>query len=112
MCKLIFYIRVYTRLKLHQQPTLVLDKRNSGSQFITYNSYEQRSLKLPAITTLTYACWAYSKHLPQKDLLPVFSACEAVVKCRPFFHHCVVIFVWSSGILECMLFTFENRVPR
>jgi len=28
-------------------------------------------------------------------------------------HHCVVIFVWSSGIIECtcMLFTFENGVP-
>ena len=28
-------------------------------------------------------------------------------------HHCVVIFFWSSGIMECtcMLFTFENRVP-
>ena len=30
-------------------------------------------------------------------------------------HHCVVIFFWSSGIMECtctcMLFTFENGVP-
>ena len=28
------------------------------------------------------------------------------------FHHCVVIFFWSSGIMECtcMLFTFENGV--
>jgi len=29
-----------------------------------------------------------------------------------FFDHCVVIFFWSSGIMECtcMLFTFENGV--
>ena len=26
-------------------------------------------------------------------------------------HHCVVIFFWSSGIMDCMLFTFENKVP-
>jgi len=43
----------------------------------------------------------------------VFSACVAAVKCRPVLHHCVVIFFWSSGIMECtcMLFTFENGVP-
>ena len=31
---------------------------------------------------------------------------------RPVLHHCVVIFFWSSGIMECtcMLFTFENGV--
>ena len=42
----------------------------------------------------------------------VFSACVAAVKSRPVLHHCVVIFVWSSGIMECtrMLFTFENGV--
>jgi len=34
------------------------------------------------------------------------SACTADVKCRPLLHHCVVIFVWSSGIMDCMLFTF------
>ena len=34
-------------------------------------------------------------------------------KSRPVLHHCVVIFSWSSGIMECscMLFTFENGVP-
>ena len=34
------------------------------------------------------------------------------VKSRPVLHHCVVIFVWSSGIIECtcMLFTFINGV--
>jgi len=28
-------------------------------------------------------------------------------------HHCVVVFFWSSGIMECtcMLFTFDNGVP-
>jgi len=42
----------------------------------------------------------------------VFSACVAAVKSRPVLHHCVVIFFWSSGIMECtcMLFTFENGV--
>jgi len=26
----------------------------------------------------------------------------AAVKCRPVLHHCVVIFFWSSGIIDCM----------
>jgi len=36
----------------------------------------------------------------------------AAVKSRPVLHHCVVIFFWSSGTMECtcMLFTFENGV--
>jgi len=34
-----------------------------------------------------------------------------VVKCRPVIHHCAVLFFWSSGVMDCMLFTFENRVP-
>ena len=29
-------------------------------------------------------------------------------KCRLVLHHCVVIFFWSSGIMDCMLFTFEE----
>ena len=35
------------------------------------------------------------------------------LKSRPVLHHCVVIFVWSSGIMgcTCMLFMFENGVP-
>jgi len=38
---------------------------------------------------------------------------KAAVKCRLVLHHCVVIFFWSPGIMECtcMLFTFENGVP-
>ena len=40
----------------------------------------------------------------------VFSACVAAVKCRRVLHRCVVIFFWSSGIMDCMWFTFENRV--
>jgi len=39
----------------------------------------------------------------------VLSACVAAVKCRPVLHHCVVIFFWSSGTIDC-LFTFENGV--
>ena len=36
----------------------------------------------------------------------------AAAKSRPVLHHCVVIFFWPSGIMECtcMLFTFENGV--
>ena len=29
---------------------------------------------------------------------------------RTVLHHCEVIFFWSSGIMECVLITFENRV--
>jgi len=41
------------------------------------------------------------------------SICVAAAKSRPVLHHCVVIFFWPSGIMECtcMLFTFENGVP-
>ena len=50
-------------------------------------------------------------HLPSQHLI-LFSACVAAVKSRPVLHHCVVIFFWTSGILECtcMLVTFENGV--
>jgi len=39
--------------------------------------------------------------------------CVAAVKNRPVLHYYVVIYFWSSGIMECtcMLFTFENGVP-
>jgi len=37
----------------------------------------------------------------------VLSACVAAVKCRPVLHHCVVIFFWSSGTIDC-LFIFEK----
>jgi len=40
----------------------------------------------------------------------VFSGCVVAVKCRPILYHCVDIFFWSFGIMNCMLFTFENRV--
>jgi len=54
------------------------------------------------------------------DISTLFTTCKmhinyyvAAVKSRPILHHCVVIFFWSSGIMECtcMLFTFENGVP-
>ena len=40
----------------------------------------------------------------------MFSACVAAVKSRPVLHHCVVIYFWSPGIMECtcMLFTFKK----
>jgi len=44
-------------------------------------------------------------------LLLVFSACVATVKCRRALHHDVLFFFWPSGIMDCMLFIFENRVP-
>jgi len=30
----------------------------------------------------------------------------AAVQCFPVLHHCVDIFFWSSGIMDCMLLTF------
>jgi len=41
----------------------------------------------------------------------VFSACVAAVKCGPVLHHCVVLFYWFSGIMDCMLFTLEIGIP-
>ena len=37
----------------------------------------------------------------------------AILQIVTVLHNCVVIFFWSSGIMECtcMLFTFENGVP-
>jgi len=35
----------------------------------------------------------------------------AAVKCRTVIYHCVVIFFWSSRIIDWMLFILENRVP-
>jgi len=35
----------------------------------------------------------------------------AVVKSRPVLHYCVVIYFWSSGIVDCMLSTLQNIVP-
>ena len=37
----------------------------------------------------------------------VFSAFVAAVKCRHVLHHCIVIFIFSSWIMDCMLFTFK-----
>jgi len=41
----------------------------------------------------------------------VISACVAAVQCRPVLHYCVVILLWFSWIMDCMLLTFDNRVP-
>ena len=32
----------------------------------------------------------------------------AAVECRPVFYYYVVIFLWSSGIMDCVLFTFDR----
>jgi len=40
----------------------------------------------------------------------VFSAFMTAVQCRPVLN-CVVIYFRSSGIMDGMLYTFENRVP-
>ena len=47
-----------------------------------------------------------------KTNLPQLVSCAwvAAVKGRPVLHRCVVIFVWSTGIMDCMLFWFKNRV--
>ena len=37
----------------------------------------------------------------------VFSAFVAAVNFRHVLHHCVVIFIWFSGIMDCMVFTFK-----
>jgi len=37
-------------------------------------------------------------------------ACVAAEKCRSVLYHCVIVFFWSPGIIDSMLFTFENRV--
>ena len=56
------------------------------------------------------------KHSTMVSVTPVMSTCnkytEHLVSCFVL-HHCVVIFVWSSGNMgcTCMLFSFENRVP-
>ena len=31
-------------------------------------------------------------------------------KMSPLLHQCLVIFIWSSGTIDCMLFTLKNRV--
>ena len=41
----------------------------------------------------------------------MFNVDFATVKCLHVIHHCVVIFFWSSWIMDCMLFTFKNKVP-
>jgi len=42
----------------------------------------------------------------------VFRASVVAVKCRTVLHvhHCVVMFWWSSGNIDCLLFTFEKKV--
>lgn len=40
----------------------------------------------------------------------VSSACVAAVKCRPILHQCIVIFFWSSRIIDYMLVWLKNRV--
>jgi len=60
-----------------------------------------------------YASWGLSLSSVKYYLLQlVFSACVAAVKSRPVLHHCVVMFFWSSGTMECacVLFAFENGV--
>ena len=39
------------------------------------------------------------------------SDCVAAVKCRPVLHHRVNMLFWFSGIMNCISFTFENRMP-
>ena len=46
----------------------------------------------------------------------VFGACVVAVKCHPVIHvHAlcsyILLVLWDQWIMDCMLFTFENRVP-
>ena len=68
----------------------------------------------PCITSFLQMCfllYCLSKYVSLIATEPRHGV--AAVKYRPVLHHCVVIFFWSSGIMECtcMLFTFENGVP-
>jgi len=38
----------------------------------------------------------------------VFCGYVAAVKCRHVLHYCVVIFFWSSGIMDFKLFSFKK----
>jgi len=65
-----------------------------------------------AFSRTGYASWGLSLSSVEFKLQQlVFSAYVAAVKCRPVLHHCVFILFWSSGIMACMLFTFEKRNP-
>jgi len=64
----------------------------------------QRTLKVSAVSyrrQVVPLCVQLTRHIYDMDL---FSACVAAVQCHPVSHHCV--FFWSSGIMDCMLFTF------
>ena len=45
--------------------------------------------------------------------LLVYSDCVAALICRPALlcSSCISVFVWSSGIIDCMLLTIENMDP-
>jgi len=48
------------------------------------------------------------------DRVPYWPSIERCWEGQGWFalHHCVVIFFWSSGIIDCMLLTFENYFAR
>jgi len=51
-------------------------------------------------------------HLYYFNLLQlVLSACVTAVQSHSVLHNCAVVLFWSSVIMDCFLFTFENRVP-
>ena len=52
----------------------------------------------------------YTKNDFAEKVLPCVCLCIDPLSWNSLIHHCVVIFFWSSGIIECMLYTFEKRV--
>ena len=76
--------------------------------FVLYVTYIANNAS--TINTI-YSSKSYLKMLSlYLDTLIIGHKCCSMLNCRPVLHHCVVIFFWSSGIMECtcMLFTFEN----
>jgi len=56
-------------------------------------------------------CFPFSQLNLLQLVISAFVAAEQFRPLLPLLHHCVVVFFWSSGITDSMLFTFENRVP-
>ena len=88
------YALTHVHILVQKKSNYVIEHSN-----MQYNLKAKRGMHTRAVSTLClnmYVC-----------------DCMSAVKSRPVLHHCVVIFIWSSGIMECtcMLFTFENGDP-
>ena len=97
-----FLMTMSQEIAMYQIPTPCL-QYVQPSHFCQF--YRSNELKVHLINVL------YST-LVNLYMLNTFLVLFIAVKSRPVLHHCVVIFFWSSGIMECtcMLLTFENVV--